>query len=89
MGRLLAFLVALLSVLHDRRGLQVLAMLSKNKRAYDRDEIPPTQRLKRNIQDIFASNELSGSRCHELCADAAARGLTEFNAISRRGKSAS
>lgn len=44
-------------------------MLSKNKRPYDPEDLPPRTRLRRNVQDIASSNHLSMARSDELCRD--------------------
>ena len=45
------------------------AMFSKNKRPYDPGELQPRQRLRRNVQDLLATNSLSGNRLHEIACD--------------------
>ena len=49
-------------------------VLSKNKRPYDPSRLPPAQRARANMQDLFANNALSGSRAQELINDFAAAG---------------
>lgn len=49
-------------------------MLSKHSRAYKTESVPPAKRLRRNLEDLFASNIVSGSRAQELFNDAAAAG---------------
>ena len=44
-------------------------MLSKNKRPYDAGALPPSQRLRSNLTDLYATNSLSSERIHELCSD--------------------
>ena len=44
-------------------------MLSKNKRPYDPDSLPKRARLRRNLEDIFASGQLSAARLTEVCND--------------------
>ena len=44
-------------------------MLSKNKRPYEAEELPARQRLRRNVIDLAARNELTWGRTGELCAD--------------------
>ena len=46
-------------------------MLSKNKRPYERDALRPAQRLRANVQDLFAANQVSGTRVQELINDIA------------------
>lgn len=50
-------------------------MLSKNKRPYDPNELPPARRLRQNLVDLFGRNAISGSRASELFRDAAAAGV--------------
>lgn len=45
-------------------------MLSKTKRPYDAESLPPGKRLRANVQDLFASNTLSGRRIQEIINDA-------------------
>ena len=40
-------------------------MLSKTARPYDPAALPPQERLRRNITDIYASNELSARRTQD------------------------
>lgn len=49
-------------------------MLGKHTRAYDPEVVPGSKRLRRNLEDLFASNIVSGSRAQELFNDAAAAG---------------
>ena len=49
-------------------------MISKNKRAYDADRLEPQTRLRANVQDLFAGNQLTGKRTQELINDIAAAG---------------
>ena len=44
-------------------------MLSKNKRSYDPEELDPNTRLRRNLGDLLARNELSAQRVGELAND--------------------
>jgi len=44
-------------------------MLSKGKRPYEPEVLEPRQRLRRNVQDLFANNALSGNRLLELARD--------------------
>ena len=44
-------------------------MLSKNKRSYDPEALEPNTRLRRNLGDLLARNELSGNRVAELAND--------------------
>lgn len=49
-------------------------MLSKTKRPYDPDGLPPARRLRHNIVDLFGRNTLGGSRASNLLRDAAVAG---------------
>lgn len=61
-------------------------MLSKSRRPYDPAKLPVGQRLKRNIGDLFAGNELSGNRTQELIDDCDAAGASGLKKLrSRRG----
>ena len=59
-----------------------VAMLSKNKRPYDPNVLPPATRLRRNLQDIVADNLLSNNRANELLRDVARCGVPEFRRSS-------
>ena len=53
-------------------------MLSKSKRPYDAATLPADKKLKSNVQDLFANNQISGQRAQELINDivgAGAKGL--------------
>ena len=60
-------------------------MLGKRARAYDRSELPPGQRLRHNIADLFSSNAVSGIRAQELFNDAAAAGDEACAPLRSRG----
>ena len=67
------------------------AMLSKNKRPYDPNELQPHARYRRNIQDLYADNALSSSRLQELLDDAHDAGIeglrdVRSNASSKHAK---
>ena len=49
-------------------------MLSKKERPYQAAALPPGKRFKHNVQDLFASNMVSGARAQELLQDAEAAG---------------
>ena len=44
-------------------------MLSKNKRPYDPETLEPRRRLRRNLQDLVATNSLSTQRIAEIAGD--------------------
>ena len=44
-------------------------MISKKKRPYDPESLPPERRLRANLEDLFSRNELSGTRVAELAND--------------------
>ena len=69
----LLLLLALLSPMH-----------SKNARPYDPAALPPQQRLRANVQDLFAGNQLSGKRAQELINDIAAAGNEQFEHLAGR-----
>ena len=60
-------------------------LLGKRARAYDRSELPPGQRLRHNIADLFSSNAVSGIRAQELFNDAAAAGDEACAPLRSRG----
>lgn len=49
-------------------------MFNKRARAYGVGDLPPAQRLRHNIADLFAANSVSGVRAQELFNDAVAAG---------------
>ena len=56
-------------------------MFSKRQRAYDPDALPPAQRLRANVTDLYTSNAISAERAHEMLRDAAesgVKGMAEF-----------
>ena len=44
-------------------------MLSKRARPYDPEGLSKRARLRRNVEDIFASGQLSAARLTEVCND--------------------
>ena len=58
-------------------------MLSKHKRPYDPQTLPPDKRLRANLGDVFSSNQLSARRTQELINDCAAAGVTTFCSLKR------
>ena len=44
-------------------------MLSKRARPYDPEGLSKRARLRRNVEDIFASGQLSAARLSEVCND--------------------
>ena len=59
----------------------VFFMLSKNKRPYDPDELPPPARLRRNVEDLFLSNTVSANRAQELLNDISDVGMRDFSRL--------
>ena len=59
------------------------SMLSKNKRPYDVDDLPPRKRLLHNVRDIWANNLLPSSRVQELLNDAADAGASGCRSMRR------
>ena len=41
-------------------------MIAKNKRSYEPEALPPSQRLRKNLQDLVSRNELPGNRLGEI-----------------------
>lgn len=58
-------------------------MLSKSKRPYKPDELPPDKRFKANVSDLFAQNALPATRAHSLLQDAHAAGVASLHAFQR------
>lgn len=50
------------------------AMLSRHQRSYDAAVVPAGQRLRENLQDLYASNLVPGNRVQELVNDGDAAG---------------
>ena len=77
-GRVSDVLIYLLT--SSRFGIEAspcpASMLSKTKRPYDPNELPPARRLRHNLVDLFGRNVISGSRASELLRDAAAAGVS-------------
>jgi hypothetical protein len=59
-------------------------MQSKHSRAYSSKDLPPSKRLRQNIADLYASNQLSANRAQELFEDAAAAGAADCRILTRR-----
>ena len=59
-------------------------MLNKNKRPYDAAKLPPAQRLRSNIVDLFASGQVPASRAQELIDDGAASGVLSLKGLEQR-----
>ena len=59
-------------------------MLSKRKRPYDPDSLPPSQRLRANLGDIVSSNTLSARRTQEIINDVADAGVSSFRSLKRK-----
>ena len=51
--------------IHVQQGV----MLSKRARPYDPEGLSKRARLRRNVEDIFASGQLSADRLTEVCKD--------------------
>ena len=51
-------------------------MLNNKKRPYDETQVPPGKRLRANLQDLLASNVVSGQRAQSMINDAAASGAS-------------
>ncbi len=63
--------------------------MSRKRRPYDPDSLPPAQRLRANLRDLYASNEISGQRAGELVADEAVARGSACGPVGRRpGKNA-
>ena len=50
-------------------------MLSKNKRPYEAETLGKRARLRRNVEDLYSSGNISADRLTEVCRD--------FNRIDR------
>ncbi len=63
----------------------VEAMFSKRPLP-DRDEdMPPCQRLRQNIADLFLSNDVSGARAQTVMSDVNACGVEGFDRLAKTG----
>jgi hypothetical protein len=58
-------------------------MLSKLKRPYDPEALPPTKRLKANLQDVLAGNQLPATRTQELINDMVDAGLPSMAGLKK------
>ena len=58
-------------------------MQSKRARCYDAEALPAEKRLRLNIGDLFARNEISGRRALELMMDAEAAGALGLQDVHR------
>ena len=61
-------------------------MFSKTARPYDASAVPPAKRLRRNLVDLYASNEMSATRAQELVDDAADAGVEDCQTLRRRNR---
>ena len=52
-------------------------MFARYKRAYDKRTLEPQKRLRRNLEDLVAENQVSSARGSELLQDAAAAGVAD------------
>ena len=52
-------------------------MEGRHQRGYDPAAVPPAKRLRRNIEDLFAGNDVSGVRSYGLLQDAQAAGVRD------------
>ena len=57
-------------------------MIAKNKRSYEPEAMPPSTRLRRNIQDLVSRNELPGNRLGEIINDINRVAPTELRDLS-------
>ena len=60
-------------------------MLSKNKRPYDAASLAPRHRLRANLGELLARNELSGNRVSSLANDINAAAPHVCNDLASRG----
>ncbi len=58
-------------------------MLSK-KGSYDPTELAPSRRLRANLQDIFATNQLPGTRVQDVINDVADAGVKSFTRLKNQ-----
>ena len=70
-------------------GHRPLNMFSKRGRAWDDAQLPPNQRLRRNIADLYLNNDVSAARAQTLFADAQAAGAPNMGDLAKAGKSGS
>ena len=57
-------------------------MIAKNKRPYEPEALAPSTRLRRNMSDLLARNELSGDRIGEVVNDIHRVAPTELRDLS-------
>ena len=67
-------------------GHRPLNMFSKRGRAWDDAQLPPNQRLRRNIADLYLNNDVSVARAQTLFADAQAAGAPNMGDLAKAGK---
>ena len=58
-------------------------MLSKTARPYDASELPAPKRLRANVADLYATNQLSAKRIQEVINDIADSGVPSFACLKR------
>ena len=58
-------------------------MLSKSKRAYNPQELPPDKRLRANIVDLLSANILPGQRSVQVLRDIASAGVAAFHPFEK------
>ena len=56
-------------------------MEGRRQRGYDPNVLRPAKRLRRNLEDLFAGNDISGMRAHGLLQDASAAGVADAQAV--------
>ena len=59
-------------------------MLSKTARPYDASSWPAAKRLRANLADLYATNQVSAKRIQEVINDIANAGVPTFSVIRRR-----
>ena len=58
-------------------------MLSKTARPYDPSDLPAPKRLRANIADLYATNQVSAKRIQEVINDIADSGVPSFVGMKR------
>ena len=61
-------------------------MLSKRQRSYDKENLPPSGRLRANLAELYSRNELPAARVLELAQDVNRVAPTELTELQNKGR---
>ena len=61
------------------------SMFSKRSLGYDPSQLSPSKRLKRNLEDLFLINDISGLRAQQLFQDAKDAGVSGVRKLAKAG----